>query len=101
VTDPFTSGSGAVEQRGANVHGEVLEAGRVQDCYLGLLLSLPPCSYPTLAARVSKTDRLAGLSTRGVRRLASRRFMRLRLPDADRAGYRAGGCFEELNLEPE
>ena len=25
-------------QLGANVHGEVLEAGRVPDCYLGLLL---------------------------------------------------------------
>jgi hypothetical protein len=27
-----------VGQLGANAHGEVLEAGRVPDCYLGLLL---------------------------------------------------------------
>jgi hypothetical protein len=27
-----------VAQLGANAHGEVLEAGRVPDCYLGLLL---------------------------------------------------------------
>jgi hypothetical protein len=27
-----------VEQLGVNAHGEVLEAGRVPDCYLGLLL---------------------------------------------------------------
>jgi hypothetical protein len=27
-----------VEQLGVNTHGEVLEAGRVPDCYLGLLL---------------------------------------------------------------
>jgi hypothetical protein len=29
-----------VGQLGANAHGEVLEAGRVPDCYLGLLLGL-------------------------------------------------------------
>jgi hypothetical protein len=29
-----------VGQLGANAHGEVLEAGRVPDCYLGLLLDL-------------------------------------------------------------
>jgi hypothetical protein len=28
-----------VEQLGANAHGEILEAGRVPDCYLGLLLN--------------------------------------------------------------
>jgi hypothetical protein len=27
-----------VGQLGANAHGEVLETGRVRDCYLGLLL---------------------------------------------------------------
>jgi hypothetical protein len=27
-----------VEQLGANAHGQVLEAGRVPDCYLGLVL---------------------------------------------------------------
>jgi hypothetical protein len=27
-----------VEQLGVNAHGQVLEAGRVPDCYLGLLL---------------------------------------------------------------
>jgi hypothetical protein len=28
--------SRTVEQSGVNAHGEVLEAGRVPDCYLGL-----------------------------------------------------------------
>jgi hypothetical protein len=30
-----------VGQLGVNAHGEVLEAGRVPDCYLGLLLPDP------------------------------------------------------------
>jgi hypothetical protein len=29
-----------VAQLGANAHGEVLEPGRVPDCYLGLILDL-------------------------------------------------------------
>jgi hypothetical protein len=29
-----------VKQLGANVYGEVLEAGRVRNCYLGLFLDL-------------------------------------------------------------
>jgi hypothetical protein len=39
VPQPLTSsGSGPVAQLGANAHGEVLEPGRVPDCYLGLHL---------------------------------------------------------------
>jgi hypothetical protein len=34
-----------VAQLGANAHGEVLEAGRVLDCYLGLRLD-PPAAEP-------------------------------------------------------
>ena len=33
-------------QLGANAHGEVLEAGRVPDCYLGLRLDLPGRTEP-------------------------------------------------------
>jgi hypothetical protein len=40
-----------VEQLGANTHGEVQEAGRVPDCYLGLRLSLQPCSVSNLGGR--------------------------------------------------
>jgi hypothetical protein len=36
-----SSGSGPVAQLGVNAHGEVLEPGRVPDCYLGLLLDPP------------------------------------------------------------
>jgi hypothetical protein len=39
-----------VAQLGANAHGEVLEAGRVPDCYLGLLLD--PTDHDTEAAGV-------------------------------------------------
>jgi hypothetical protein len=38
VPQPSTSGAGPVEQLGVNAHGEMLEPGRVRDCYLGLLL---------------------------------------------------------------
>jgi hypothetical protein len=41
VPHPSSSGSGPVAQLGANAHGEVLEPGRVSDCYLGLLLNPP------------------------------------------------------------
>ena len=33
-------------QLGANAHGEVLEPGRVPDCYLGLLLNPPRDQHP-------------------------------------------------------
>src|SRR5215218_10650388 len=36
----------AVDQLGPNALGEVLEPGRVADCYLGLLLSPPPAGEP-------------------------------------------------------
>jgi hypothetical protein len=36
-----------VAQLGANAHGEVLEAGRVPDCYLGLRLDPPATDTPT------------------------------------------------------
>jgi hypothetical protein len=39
-----------VEQLGCNAHGEVVEAGRVPDCYLGLLLA--PTDRHTQAAGV-------------------------------------------------
>jgi len=35
-----------VVQLGANAHGEVLEPGRVPDCYLGLLLDPPRDQHP-------------------------------------------------------
>jgi hypothetical protein len=35
-----------VDQLGANALGEVLEPGRIADCYLGLLLSPPPAGEP-------------------------------------------------------
>jgi hypothetical protein len=35
-----------VAQLGANAHGEVLEPGRVPDCYLGLLLNPPRDQHP-------------------------------------------------------
>jgi hypothetical protein len=35
-----------VGQLGANAHGEVLEPGRVSDCYLGLLLDPPGDQHP-------------------------------------------------------
>jgi hypothetical protein len=35
-----------VTQLGGNAHGEVLEPGRVPDCYLGLLLPLGPAGEP-------------------------------------------------------
>jgi hypothetical protein len=35
-----------VAQLGVNAHGEVLEAGRVPDCYLGLLLEQPGDQHP-------------------------------------------------------
>jgi hypothetical protein len=35
-----------VDQLGANALGEVLEPGRVADCYLGLLLPPPPAGEP-------------------------------------------------------
>jgi hypothetical protein len=35
-----------VAQLGANAHGQVLEAGRVPDCYLGLLLPPGPAGEP-------------------------------------------------------
>jgi hypothetical protein len=38
LTHPPAAGAGPVAQLGANAHGEVLEPGRVSDCYLGLLL---------------------------------------------------------------
>jgi hypothetical protein len=44
---------------GANAHGEVLEAGRVPDCYLGRLLFLPQCSVSDLDGR-GVQDRAAG-----------------------------------------
>jgi hypothetical protein len=37
-THPTSTGSRPVGQLGVNAHGEVLEAGRVRGCYLGLLL---------------------------------------------------------------
>jgi hypothetical protein len=42
--------SGSVVQLGANVDGEVLEPGRVADCYLGLRLD--PTDYDAEAAGV-------------------------------------------------
>jgi hypothetical protein len=33
-------------QLGANAHGEILEPGRVTDCYLGLLLPPGPAGEP-------------------------------------------------------
>jgi hypothetical protein len=50
-----------VGQLGANAHGEVLEVGRVPDCYLGLLLD-------------------PGRRRRGGRLLAHIRRLTLRLP---------------------
>jgi hypothetical protein len=38
LTHPPAPGAGPVGQLGTNAHGEVLEPGRVSDCYLGLLL---------------------------------------------------------------
>jgi hypothetical protein len=35
-----------VAQLGANAHGEILEPGRVSDCYLGLLLDPPAAEAP-------------------------------------------------------
>jgi hypothetical protein len=35
-----------VEQLGTNAHGEALEAGRIPDCYLGLLLPPPGAGEP-------------------------------------------------------
>jgi hypothetical protein len=35
-----------VTQLGVNAHGEVLEPGRVLDCYLGLLLPPGPAGEP-------------------------------------------------------
>jgi hypothetical protein len=35
-----------VAQLGANAHGEILEPGRVPDCYLGLLLPPGPAGEP-------------------------------------------------------
>jgi hypothetical protein len=35
-----------VAQLGANAHGEVLEPGRVPDCYLGLRLDPPATETP-------------------------------------------------------
>jgi hypothetical protein len=35
-----------VVQLGVNAHGEVLEPGRVPDCYLGLLLDPPGDQHP-------------------------------------------------------
>jgi hypothetical protein len=35
-----------VAQLGRNAHGEILEPGRVPDCYLGLLLPPPPAGEP-------------------------------------------------------
>jgi hypothetical protein len=35
-----------VTQLGVNAHGEVLEPGRVPDCYLGLLLPPGPAGEP-------------------------------------------------------
>src|SRR5215211_5584885 len=46
VPPPSSSGSGPVAQLGANAHGEVLEPGRVPDCYLGLLLDPPGDQHP-------------------------------------------------------
>jgi hypothetical protein len=46
VLRPSTSGSGPVAQLGRNAHGEVLEPGRVPDCYLGLLLDSPGGQHP-------------------------------------------------------
>jgi hypothetical protein len=38
-----------VDQLGPNALGEVLEPGRVADCYLGLLLPPDPPANPKLA----------------------------------------------------
>jgi hypothetical protein len=37
-----------VGQLGANAHGEVLEAGRVPDCYLALRLDPPAAESPAV-----------------------------------------------------
>ena len=46
VPNSSTSGSGPLTQLGANAHDEVLEPGRVPDCYLGLLLPPTPVGEP-------------------------------------------------------
>jgi hypothetical protein len=58
-----------VVQLGANAHGEVLEAGRVPDCYLGLRLD--PADDAEAAGGLivrlivrSKIKKLAGLGRR-------------------------------------
>jgi hypothetical protein len=39
-------GARLVSELGPNAHGEVLDSGRVADCYLGLLLRPPPAGDP-------------------------------------------------------
>jgi hypothetical protein len=46
-THPPAAGARPIAQLGANAHGEVLEPGRVPDCYLGLRLDWPGQTQPT------------------------------------------------------
>jgi hypothetical protein len=61
-------------QLGANAHGEILEPGRVSDCYLGLRLDPPGHTEPAGVLVVAPTALLHPHipRRRGDRRLARR-----------------------------